>query len=398
MPRPTPLLVLGDSPDAYGGLSRIGRDLATLLTRSPRFRVGFLGRDMVGSRKLPFVQYAINTAAGQWGEGTLQRVWQDFAGDEEGILFTIWDASRLLWLAQPQLIAEKAPELAAWLATPPFHKWGYFPIDSTGPMGRLTSMSQATLMGYQRLLAYTAWGEGIIRATIGNDAANARGIGWMPHGLNGDTFQPRDRKATRQSLRWKERELVVGVVATNQQRKDWGLAAATIATLRQQVPYLRLWAHIDDSERHWSMAALLTDYGIGDITTMTYRMNDTELSHWLSACDVTMHIGGEGYGYPIFESLLCGTPVVHGDYAGGADILRQCGHATSLIPPVAYRIDTTSNCVRAVYDYNAWAERILAIVQQPPDREALRASVEHLLWPALWPRFQRWFEEGLATL
>jgi hypothetical protein len=66
MTRPTPILFLGDAPELPGGLSRIGRDLATQVCGLPQFRVGYLGRGGVGSRRFPFQQYGFPEAR-QWG-------------------------------------------------------------------------------------------------------------------------------------------------------------------------------------------------------------------------------------------------------------------------------------------------------------------------------------------
>ena len=50
-------MFVGDAPDQTSGLARILRDLATILTSSPHFRVATLGYAGYGSVKLPFQQY-----------------------------------------------------------------------------------------------------------------------------------------------------------------------------------------------------------------------------------------------------------------------------------------------------------------------------------------------------
>src|SRR5438309_1472461 len=96
--QPIPLLIVGDGPDQPTGLGRIGHDLAWLLSGMPEFKVGYLGRLAFGRSKFPWTQYVIGVQD-QWGEGRIQKAWEDLSGGKKGIIFTVWDASRLLWFA-----------------------------------------------------------------------------------------------------------------------------------------------------------------------------------------------------------------------------------------------------------------------------------------------------------
>ena len=77
-----------------------------------------------------------------------------------------------------------------------------------------------------------------------------------------------------------------------------------------------LWIHIDAMERFWSISALLVDYGLQNQAVVTTgRLTDEQMTWAYSACDVTWGIGrGEGFGFPIYESLACGIPCIHGNY------------------------------------------------------------------------------------
>lgn len=392
MPQAIPLLFVGDSPELNSGLARIGRDLASLLSRSPRFRVGYLGLGGVGTRQLPFTQYAIQRVTGQFGENDLERVWKDFAGNRTGIVFTIWDATRLTWFACPHLVHDYAPALASFLMGRHFQRWGYFPIDSTGPENKLTGIVRDTIAGYDRVLCYSRFARDLVARSLNGRCPP---LDWMPHGINSDIFYPRDRAASRLSLGVHDNDYVIGVVATNQARKDWGLVAATISVLRAKIPNLRLWAHIDVLERHWSLPALLNDFSIGDITIVTHTANDETLATWYSACDVTLHPGlGEGFCYPIAESFACGVPAIHGDYGGGAEIVPEAWR----IAPVAWRLDTTFNCLRPVFEPRDWVARVLSLRDDSNVTNVSNVctdAVAHLAWKSLWPTWERWFDEGV---
>ncbi len=191
---PVPILLIGDGPDRESGLARILRDLASVLTTSPQFRVGTLGYKAQGSIRLPFQQYSMAPCEDTtWAlQGSLPMVWQDFSRGEPGIVMTIWDATRLMWLARPDLITGDTA-LKDWLLGErqrnSFKLWGYFPLDSEGPHHKLTGEIGATLLGFDRLLACSPFGAELIARTIGQDQAFARNLMWLPHG-NGEGFRP----------------------------------------------------------------------------------------------------------------------------------------------------------------------------------------------------------------
>ena len=387
MRRSVPILFLGDSPALAGGLSRIGRDLATLLTRRPEFRVGFLGRGGVASRQLPFAQYDFDESK-QWGEGYIEHVWADFAGKETGIIFSIWDASRLFWLACPQYLQQSS--LKSFLMGRNFRRWGYFPIDSIGPAGKLTTIARETLAGYDRRLAYTAWGQQVIENSTGRAAE------WIPHGLNTRTFSPQSREKGREFLgpRAHIDDLVIGCVATNQSRKDWGLVFTVASKLREKHPNMLLWCHTDLMERYWSMPALINDFGMGgNVMVTTNRMTDGEMALAYSACDLTLHPGlGEGFCFPLAESLACGVPGITGNY-GGAPEMVPC--KDWLVEPHSWRLETLHNCLRPVYQPEDWVSAVEKVLESNVSTETCTSAVSHLSYENLWPVWQRWFLEGL---
>jgi len=53
---------------------------------------------------------------------------------------------------------------------------------------------------------------------------------------------------------------MVGIVATNQARKDFGLGIQAVSELARERKVI-LWIHTDELERHWSIPALVHDYG-----------------------------------------------------------------------------------------------------------------------------------------
>lgn len=391
--KPTPILFLSDSLNLPTGLARITKDLAVLTSQLPQFRVGVMGRGGIGSSRLPFAQFNFD-ASRQWGENDIQQVWEDFAADARtGVIMTVWDPSRLGWFAQPRMDGA----LGEFLRSNRFARWGYFPVDSYGVGGKLTGEVRETLQGYDRVLAYTLFGKQVLEQTL------VREVDWIPHGYNADVFKPRDKTAGRLALGFGKYDVVVGCVMTNQARKDWATAFGAIAYLKNHAKAkFWLWAHVDVLQRYWDLRALAADFGVEDSVriTLSGEYNSEQLSYFYSACDVTMLPSlGEGWGFPITESLACGVPCVHGNYGGGVE---QLPDRNWLVQPSAERLDGLWNNVRPVWNPKDWADKLAMVLEEATAtgeqlREVCTASVECFQWGKLWPScWKKWMLEGIG--
>lgn len=393
---PIPILILGDCPSQTSGLARIVRDLATLLSGTDEFRVATLGLGGTGSCRLPFHTYHLHRQ--EFGEISLPVVWGEWSQGERGIVLAVWDLTRLVWLARPEWCGDA--QLEAWLREArrsKFRLWCYTPIDSNGPGYRLTAMMRETLLGCDRVLVPTPWALEVVYSTIGRGEADRRGAEWMPHSFNPKTWslgpEGDEKDASEDAV------ARVGVVMTNQARKDWGLAAAVCAGLAEHLKgKVRFLWHTDLVRRHWDLEALIADYRLGEYVEVTLPpVEDRWLAEQYRQCDLTLlPSSGEGFGYPALESLACGTPVLHGDYAGCSSWMLTCGLGDMLVPPVAWRMEGQFNQVRPVFEPADWVEKALELQEHPPCREQLARRVEHLRWDRIWPRWRRWFVDGIG--
>jgi glycosyltransferase involved in cell wall biosynthesis len=397
---PIPFLILSDAPTSGTGLGRITRDLASRISlhMSDVLEVGTLGYGGSYSKALPFSQYSI--VMQDWVVQNLPEVWADFSGNKPGILFVIWDSSRVLWLSRP----ENCPDsrLREWLQTKPFRLFTYSPIDATGPHDRLTAILRHTLEGFDRVLAYSKWSADILDRTFAANGTVQAPIEHLPHGIDKSMFYPRPRVQARHGfghrIGAKDRKgrplsipddaLFVGIVATNQARKDFGLGVQVVAELAKERNVM-LWIHTDILERNWSIPALLNDFGLLDKTVVSViELSDDQMAWCLSACDVTLGVGlGEGFGFPIFESLACGTPCIHGNYGGAAEHIPY----ELQIAPLAYRTEGVYNCIRPVFGTLRWKEVIESL-----NLKTAYALPAELDWNNLWPRWEKWLREGIA--
>lgn len=398
MAKPIPLLLLSDAPTSGTGLGRITNDLATRIAEhmADTFRVATVGYGGVVSRHLPYHQYILEEHK-DFVCLSLPEIWEDWAGNEKGIVMSIWDLSRLGWLAQPKTQCENI-RLMNFLLEKPFELWGYLPIDAEGPNGKLTYPLKQALLGFNRFLAYGEWAANIIDRTLDQ----CEGITpYLPHGINSSVFYERNRKMCRkmfvsftQSMtvlgnmaeRVDPDDVLIGIVATNNARKDWQLGIETVAILAK-THRIRLWIKTDIDERSWSIPALLIDYGLLDRAMITYGdMKDDDMARAYSACDLTLGIGPEGFGYPIHESIFCGTPCIHGYYAGAPEWMDQTG---LLVDPIAYRYESNYSHRRPVFSAQSWASRAESVI-------GLRMNHNGKIdWNNLWSLWENWLKEGV---
>ena len=387
--KPIPILILSDCPSTYSGLSRVGRDLADLLVSMPEFRVGYLGRGGVARRGWSWAQYNYPESA-QWGEEYIEDVWNDFSGGREGIIFSNWDLSRLFWFAQPN--SGLPGSLQRFLGEGRnFLKWAYTPIDATGPNGRsLPTLAAASAAGFDRIAAASAWGRDVLQQSGRPDAD------WIPQGIWLDRIKRTED--AKEKLGW-EGKVVLGCVMTNQFRKDWGAAFECAAAMKSYYGNkFHAWFHTDTPERYWSFPSLAADYGLGPADFhYTTSCTDAQMALRYSGCDVTiLPSRGEGFGFPIAESLACGVPCIVTDYAAGQELVPE----EYRVQPIAYHVDTPYNLRRAVvsgYGFAMAASQAIRMVEEDPEfkRAELRDSVAHLDWPQLATVWRKWFLEGL---
>lgn len=406
------LLILGDGPDSVSGLARIGRDLAWLLSSMPELEVGYLGRGAIGSRTYPWTQYSYPAAVEcQWGEAYLAGVARDFFADHRGqkIILTIWDASRLGWFANPVGIKNKAPELGAFLESSgsskgiPFERWGYFMQDCTGiSAGCLPLRDGDTIAHYDRVLFASKWALENAKCTV--EGMNDR-MDWMPHGidagglprLEGGGFRPdrMGRALIRAEWGLRDSDKLVGCVMTNQARKHWPVVIEAVRRLPDNV---KLWIQTDVALRYWDIPALLAEFDMNQRVIWPERaggdVSDALMAARYNACDATVLIsGGEGFGYPVAESLACGTPVVTGTYGAQYELLD--GEFAHSVPPVHSYVDTTHAVRRAMYNPGHVGQVLFRLLADTWDRDRIAHKVEHLDWTRLCYPWMKWVRKGL---
>lgn len=435
-----PILILSDAITSRTGLARIARELAVRIHSDPAlsaiYRVGVLGvgGDISTSSRFPFPNYSIRNLDNLIPLD-LPMVWQDFAGTEQGILFGIWNCSWTQWLAQPELLPDGDPlrdfllqrppelSLADWTALPPslrarharrpFARWLYCPVDGHCADGTLGWQMAPVLAGFDRVLAYTAYGARVIERTLEKwqDVSAVKPVPSLPHGTDVSVFFPRDRALARQtlisrlsngsrSLPLLPDQILLLFCGTNTPRKDWGLAFEVCEELLRRNRNVFLWGHTDALRAHWDLPALARQFGMlrggregrdNRVMLTTDRLSDEDMAWGYAAADCYLSVGnGEGWGWGCSEALACGLPVVSPAYAGGADFCPR----ELQVEPVGFFQEGKYCIRRGAYNPKDWAEKVeQALVQPRADRSLLHPALE---WEQCWPRWREWLLQGVA--
>ena len=390
-----PFVLVGDSPFGPTGLGRIARDVLQRLrvaaTRADDplpLDIGAVGweaaRPLVGRPSW----YVGHTDSETWGAEALAAYWATRVDPRQtGIVFSIWDPARCFALKTAQIGD------ARW--------WGYMPIDGENVRGTISGPPADGLARYDRILAYTRYGRRVLTPLLRQEVED------LPHGIDLEVFQP---KLDQES--WElvgellaptvtPRSILIGAVATNQPRKDLGLLFEAVARMRREGP-VKLWLHVDrEIGPAWAIPQLAADFDLSRHLVVTTNLTDAQLACVYSWCAVTIAPGlGEGFGYPLVESLACGTPVVHGSYGGGTELI-PCPQW--VFPERARRVEGAYAIARPVYQAEDVANAAWAAIhwrQQEPGvvRAYCRASVEHLSWDRLWPAWEAWMRQGTEAM
>jgi glycosyltransferase involved in cell wall biosynthesis len=404
--------VVGDAPTLSTGLGRIARDLTARIARYiPEVRVAQLGLKYsgakveaeVGGEKVGWHCYPIRDEE-NWGQHDIAAAWEDHDPlGRGGIVLTVWDPGRCPAMVWGLEAAFKTRWRAEGRRKPEL--WGYFAVDADDSRGALGGPVAETLArGYQRILGYSRFGSEVLERTLALDEHAGRAkerVEWLPHGIDARRFYPREELPEGMQPAWaKSPWPVVGAVASNTPRKDWGMVFAALAGVK-----CHLWVHTDRLvTAAWSFPELAVQFGRDDpgmlhVSGVEGPLEDEELARWYSVCSATIAPGaGEGFGYPGVESLACGTPVVGVDYAAGPEFFLP--QTRWRVRPVGYRLDGAYALRRPVVDPGKVRDAVAAAIrwrEEEPKvvREYCRGAVAHMRWEDLWPWWERWIREGI---
>jgi glycosyltransferase involved in cell wall biosynthesis len=320
-------------------------------------------------------------------------VWEDFAQGREGVLMPIMPPSWLFGIVHPEYAFRENPkldEICMWLKGKPFQIWPYLAIESCGPGGKFNAATVSTIVQCAKPLFYSRFGQMVA------ENSQITGIPYIHHGIYTDRFKPSSPEVVahkREELKCDKDTVLIGCCATNTNRKRLGLLFAAFADYQDRYnKNSRLWLHTNKEIADWNIPELARAYNlvVGDPVAVSYSkpyLTDQWLADFYSACDVTvLPTYGEGFGYPIIESISCETPCVTGSFACEAELGTHCvGYMTE-------EVDGIHNLVRPHYRSHGFADMIdVATRGDYMGKGELHAKAfEKWDWSQQWPKFKEW--------
>ncbi len=159
---------------------------------------------------------------------------------------------------------------------------------------------------------------------------------YVPHGVDTETYLPRDRKETRKMLSLPEDEFIVGMVANNQgqspPRKAFSESFMAFSIFRETHPDSTLYLHAEVTgyKGGLDLIAMLNRFEIPPESVkitpqdlMEYGFPAGAMAAVYNSFDVLLNPSyGEGFGVPIVEAQACGTPVIVTDWTSMPEL---CG-------------------------------------------------------------------------
>lgn len=397
-----PFLVFGDGPRLSSGLARIARDLTVRLHLEQEelgIRLAQVGIDSgSGWHWQGWDFYAFQESFSDRGRTAVETAAAELQLECDGnlpIVLMITDPARgydMTRMSDTPLGVETLLDCSFW---------GYFPIDAENREGSIGGPAAECIGGVDLLMAYGRYGATVMREVTGAP------VTYLPHGIDTRVFHPGTPLvlADDDFQQWTDvlpsGVLKIGAVATNQPRKDLGLFFSTVAELKAQGIPVACWLQTDLLTKVWDIGELVRTCHLtrAEVFVSVEEITDQELAARYCWSDVTIAPGlGEGFGYPIVESLACGVPCVHINYAGGADLIPD---PTWLVEPCAWRLESVYALLRPVVDPKDMAAAIVCVLHDRNRRGPLilaaycSGSVAHLDWEYLWPRWRSAIRKGL---
>ena len=224
-----------------------------------------------------------------------------------------------------------------------YDTWVYKNLKYDGPIYSWTPLDHVTLPPMVRSFLLRDNVSPITMSPHGKRQLDAAGIDnvYIPHGVDPGVFKPTAKirgMKTRDFMKVPEDAFLVTMVSANKankfiHRKALAENLMAFALFAQSRPDAYLYLHMEPSAVYggFNLAVLLQAVGldpekvtIADPNQLRIGYKQEELAAFYTASDVLLAANyGEGFGIPVIESQMCGTPVITANWAATQDLAGE---------------------------------------------------------------------------
>ena len=276
------------------------------------------------------------------------------------ILFTCMDVQWIGFIAWPDSqnskLCKESKEILSH-RTRKFRHLGYFPVDGLCRDGKLPKGFAEIIKGIDIPVTYSNFTRNAVKRQMGFD------LPMIHHGIDTKTFFPVDRKAAKARLNIPPERFVVGMVATNQERKQFEDFIPAFSKFCQDKNDVNILLFTNPNpnasfEAH-DLIDLMEQYEILNRYIDTQRLqmcNDETMNLIYNAIDVgVLCTQGEGFGLPIIHHHAAGAPVLATDCTSCTELTV---HEIERVKPRGTIIGFNNNIVRYLTDIDDLAEKL----------------------------------------
>ena len=314
----------------------------------------------------------------KFGEDCLVKAAKKFRPD---VIWTCLDVQWVHYITNPEdpmvKLSEDAKEYLGHRNRDFLHL-GYFPVDGLCYNDRLPRGFDRVIRGMNIPVTYSKFTQEAVKKQLGIDAP------MIYHGIDTKTYFPVDTKEAKRRLHIPEDKFVVGMVATNQERKLYEDLIPAFAKFSKDKPDARLLLFTNPRPNHFygchDLMDLMDQYGILDRyldTTKLFMCKDEVMNYVYNAIDIgVLCTQGEGFGLPIIHHHAVAKPVLASDCTSCSEL---AAHEIEKVKTRSSFIGHNNNIVRYLTDVDDLANKLEILYHNKNLREEVgRGGLERV--------------------
>ena len=314
----------------------------------------------------------------KFGEDCLVKAAKKFKPD---IIWTCLDVQWLHYITNPEDPTVKLPpEEKEFLShkSRNFVHLGYFPVDGLCRNGRLPRGFERVIRGMDVPVTCSRFTQQAVRKQLGIETP------MIHHGIDTKTHFPVDPKESRARLHIPENAFIVGMIATNQERKLFEDLIPAFARFCVDKPEACLMLFTDPSPNHFygchDLLDLMDQYGVLSRymdTSRLFMCKDEIMNHVYNAIDIgVLCTQGEGFGLPIIHHHAVAKPVLVTDCTSCSELTV---HEIERVKTRCSFIGHNNNIVRYLTDVDDLADKMNTLYYDKELREEIgRAGLKRV--------------------